>query len=154
MTTNPNPSAAAAGFCPAAPSRQANADGFIRELPDGLSTTVGFQIPLLRLDQSFRVGLARALLRSPSLLVVEEPVAGGDESVEREVDEALVQAANSRTLIILPARINTLRNAELVLVFHEGKLLAQGKHADLLQSSELYRHLCYVRFNPFRDSVH
>jgi ABC-type multidrug transport system fused ATPase/permease subunit len=85
-------------------------------------------------------------------LVVEEPP-GGDEVADRELDEALVQAAISRTLIILPSRINTLRNADLICVFHEGKLLGQGKHADLLQASEIYRHLCHVRFNPFRASV-
>lgn len=132
--------------------KRAAAD-FVRELPEGVSTTVGFQTPLLRPDQSFRIGLARALLRAPSLLVIEEPLGSGEELVERELDDALAQAAESRTLIILPARINTLRNAELVLVFHEGKLVAQGKHADLLQASELYRHLVYVRFNPYRDTV-
>jgi ABC-type multidrug transport system fused ATPase/permease subunit len=132
--------------------KRARASDFVRELPDGMATVIGSPQRQLRPDQAFRVGLARALLRAPSLLVVEEP-AGGDETVDRELDEALAQAADSRTLIVLPSRIHTLRNADLIFVFHEGKLLCQGKHADLLQASEIYRHLCYVRFNPFRASV-
>jgi ABC-type multidrug transport system fused ATPase/permease subunit len=132
--------------------KRALAFEFIRGFPDGLSTVIGSPQQRLRLDQAFRIGLARALLRAPSLLVVEEP-AGGDEAIDRELDEALAQAAASRTLIILPSRISTLRNADMIFMLHAGKLVGQGKHADLLQSSELYRHLCYVRFNPFRDSV-
>jgi ABC-type multidrug transport system fused ATPase/permease subunit len=132
--------------------KRALASDFIRDLPEGLSTVIGNHKPLLRPDQAFRIGLARALLRSPSVLVVEEPPAG-NEAIDHELDEVLQHAADSRTLIILPSRINSLRNADLVFVFHEGKLLGQGKHADLLQSSELYRHLVYVRFNPFRGSV-
>lgn len=132
--------------------KRALAADFIHRLPDGLNTVLGNQKLRLRPDQAFRIGLARALLRSPSLLVVEEPP-GGDESSDKELDEAFTQAAASRTLLILPARIHTLRNADLVCVLHEGKLLGLGKHADLLQESEIYRHLCYVRFNPFRASV-
>ena len=132
--------------------KRALASDFIRELPEGLSTIVGDHKPLLRPDQAFRIGLARALLRSPSLLIVEEPP-GADEAIDHEMDEALERAGDSRTLIVLPSRIHTLRNADLIFVFHEGKLLGQGKHADLIQSSELYRHLCYVRFNPFRTTV-
>jgi ABC-type multidrug transport system fused ATPase/permease subunit len=133
--------------------KRAMAADFIRELPEGLATRLGNQHQPLRPDQAFRIGLARALLRAPSLLVVEEPQAG-NEAADRELDEALTQAAASRTLIVLPARISTLRNADLICVFHEGKLLGQGRHAELLQASEVYRHLCYMRFNPFRESVH
>ena len=109
---------------------------------------VGLPHDSLRPDQSFRIGLARALLRNPSLLIVEEPAE--NDSVAGELDEALQAAAAGRTVILLPSRIHTLRQADAIFVFHEGKLVGEGSHADLLQSSELYRHLCYIRFNPFR----
>jgi ABC-type transport system involved in cytochrome bd biosynthesis fused ATPase/permease subunit len=69
---------------------------------------------------------------------------------EREaVDKAIQQAAAQRTLILLSRRLSVLRNADTVLLFHEGQLIGQGKHSDLIQESELYRHLNYMWFNPF-----
>lgn len=134
--------------------KRAAAVDFVRELPQGLSTTIADRQTILRPDQAFRIGLARALLRAPSLLVIQEPEDNGDETIGKELDDALLQAADTRTLIILPSRIHTLRTADVIYIFHEGKLFGHGKHADLLQASELYRHLCYVRFNPYRNIVH
>jgi len=57
------------------------------------------------------------------------------------------------TLVILAMRLATLRAAQRVLLFHEGRLLADGTHQELLQQNDLYRHLNYVRFNEFRDDV-
>jgi ATP-binding cassette subfamily B protein len=133
--------------------KRAGAAEFVRELPQGLATLISDDQKILRPDQAFRIGLARALLRAPSLLVVQEPEDNGDESIGRELDDALLHAAETRTLIILPSRIHTLRSADVIYIFHEGKLFGHGKHADLLQASELYRHLCYVRFNPYRNKV-
>lgn len=133
--------------------RQACAEEIVRRLPSGLATAVGGRHSPLPPDQAFRIGLARALLREPSLLVIQEPEAQADEVVSRELDAAVKQAAIGRTVVVLPARLATLRAADGIYLFHEGKLHAQGKHADLLQSSELYRHLNYVRFNVFRGKV-
>ena len=133
--------------------KRAGAVDFVRELPHGLATVITDSQSVLRPDQAFRIGLARALLRAPSLLVVQEPEDNGDESIGRELDDALIQAAETRTLIILPSRIHTLRTADMIYIFHEGKLYGHGSHADLIQASELYRHLCYVRFNAYRNKV-
>ena len=133
--------------------KQAQADEFVLTLSDGLSTIVGGKDSPLQVDQAFRIGLARALLRDPSVIIVQEPDGRLEEASVRRLDLALRQAAAGRTLVVLPARLNTLRAVDCIYLFHEGKLHAQGTHAELLQSSELYRHLNYVRFNPFRNTV-
>ncbi len=128
---------------------RARATHFIQELPAGIETRVGLDGTPLSEDQAFRIALARALIREPSLLVIQEPVVVGEES-EREVRDALAEAAESATVLTIPSRLATIRSADLVYVFHEGKLHARGPHAELLSSDELYRHLIYVRFNAFR----
>ncbi|MDP6060082.1 MAG: hypothetical protein QGH33_14375, partial [Pirellulaceae bacterium] len=70
---------------------------------------------------------------------------------EQEVTEALNHAAETATLLTIPSRLTTLRAADVIYVFHEGKLHARGRHVDLLKDDELYRHLNYVRFNAFRN---
>jgi ABC-type multidrug transport system fused ATPase/permease subunit len=134
-------------------ARQARAYDFVQALPQGFSTRIGDHPPLLTSDQAFRIGLARALLREPSLLVVEEPTGPLDEATLRELEAAILEASKGRTVVSLPSIPATLRSADDVFVFHEGQLDAQGKHADLLQNSELYRHLNYIRFNAFRQKI-
>ncbi len=129
--------------------RVAEAQGFVQALPEGVNTNVGTDG--LRPDQSFRLGLARALLRGPSLLVVQEPCGPFDEATNRELDAALKNAAQGRTLVILASRISTLRSADCICLFHEAQLTASGKHANLIEASDLYRHLNYMRFNPYRN---
>jgi ABC-type multidrug transport system fused ATPase/permease subunit len=133
--------------------RNARAEPIVQSLPGGLSAPLAERDPRFRLDESFRLGLARALLREPSLLVAQEPGGPPDESAAHELDAALKGAAQGRTLVVLAARLSTLRSADCIYLFHEAKLRASGKHADLLQTSELYRHLNYVWFNPFRDKA-
>lgn len=133
--------------------RQAEAEDIVRSLPEGLATRLGNRDGRLNADQAFRLGLARALLREPSVLVVQEPASVADEAAGQQIDAALRHAAQGRTLVVLASRLATLRWADGIFLFDAGRLQAQGKHADLLQSSELYRHLNYIRFNPFRDKV-
>ncbi|MFV1964774.1 MAG: ATP-binding cassette domain-containing protein [Pirellulaceae bacterium] len=133
--------------------KQAHADALVQALPDGLNTLIGDRTPSLPENAGFHIGLARALLREPSLLVVQEPTIHLGEEASERLDAALKHAAKVRSLVILPARLATIRASDLVFVFHNGNVDAQGTHADLLQSSELYRHLNYVRFNPFPKSV-
>jgi ATP-binding cassette subfamily B protein len=116
----------------------ARATHFIQELPAGIETRVGLGGVSLREDQAFRIALARGLLREPSLLIIQEPVVDDEES-EQEVTEALNHAAETATLLTIPSRLTTLRAADVIYVFHEGKLHARGRHVDLLKDDELYR---------------
>lgn len=131
---------------------RARATHFIQELPAGIETRVGVDGMSLREDQAFRIALARALLRDPSLLLIQEPVVDDEENA-KEVTAALNHAAETATLFTIPSRVATFRAADLIYVFHEGKLHARGRHVDLLNDDELYRHLNYVRFNAFRNQV-
>ena len=87
------------------------------------------------------------------MVIVEEPREVLDQATAEQLADALEKATVNRTLIILARRLATLRSAQRILLFHEGRLLADGTHQELLQHHELYRHLNYVRFNEFRGKV-
>ena len=132
-------------------AKRAGAYDFIQQLPQGFSTIVGDQGERLGPLDVFRISLSRAVLRDPSLLLIEEPDGDDEESVKL-IDETLTDIASGRTLIYFPNRLATLRSLDRVFLFHEGRLCAAGHHTELIQSSDLYRHLNYVRFNPYRTS--
>jgi ATP-binding cassette, subfamily B, bacterial len=128
-------------------AKTAQANDFILRLPDGFDTAVGEHTSRLEPWDTFRIGLARVLLRSPDVIIVDEPPLPPDSPAADLVDRALQAVLKDRTSIILARRLATLRGADRILLFHDGKLRAEGTHADLLQQSDLYRHLVYVRYN-------
>jgi ABC-type multidrug transport system fused ATPase/permease subunit len=97
--------------------------------------------------------LSRVALRDPSVVVIQEPQATLDRDVEGHIDEALRRMAQDRAVVLLPTRLETLRSADRVVLLHQGEVVGEGTHPELIQSSELYRHLTYVRFNPYRGQV-
>jgi ABC-type multidrug transport system fused ATPase/permease subunit len=131
-------------------AKQARAYNFIKELPQGFATVVGPHARRLDAGQAYRIALARIALRDPSLLVLQEPREEIDEASGAHIDEALRRLSQGRTFVLLPTRLQTLRAADRVILLHEGKVAGEGTHQELIQSSELYRHLMYVRFNPYR----
>jgi ABC-type multidrug transport system fused ATPase/permease subunit len=134
-------------------AKDAHAIDFVYQLPDGFDTIVGEQGMKLESSMAFRIALARALIREPSLLIVEEPQLPAESPDLAVLDTTIAAAAQGRTMIVLATRLSTLRNADLIILLHEGHLVAIGKHAELLQTSELYRHLNYIRFHPFPHVV-
>ncbi|HTQ39132.1 MAG TPA: ABC transporter ATP-binding protein [Pirellulales bacterium] len=136
-----------------AAARLVHAYEFIQSLPQGLETLVGPLGVALSAGQAIRLGLARVALRRPSVVVIEEPREDLDQITAERVADALERVAQGRTLVILARRLATLRAAPRILLFHEGRLLAEGTHLELLQHNDLYRHLNYVRFNEFRDKL-
>jgi subfamily B ATP-binding cassette protein MsbA len=130
-------------------AKNCRAMDMILGLPDGFETIVGESGLKLELWPAYQIALVRALMRNPSLLVIEEPRTALPEREQAAFEEALQLAATGRTLVVLPTRLASLRAATTILLFHQGRLAGQGTHAELLQSSELYRHLNYIRFHPF-----
>ena len=131
-------------------AKLARAHKFISDLPQGMNTIIGRHGVQLDAGQAFRIGLARALLRDPSLMVLLEPKLATGESATTQLDESLRLAAEGRTTLVLPARIETLQHVNCVYLLHHGKLLTQGTHAELLETCDVYRYLSYVRFDRLR----
>jgi ATP-binding cassette, subfamily B, bacterial len=132
-------------------AKRAQAIDFILDLPDGFETIVGDQGIRLEPSQAFRIALARGVAGDPQLMIIEEPNGSVSEADAGTLDTALQAVSEGRTTLVIPSRLATLRSSDLILLLHDGKLLAHGKHPELLQSSELYRHLNYLRFNPYAN---
>lgn len=132
-------------------AKRVRAYDFVQRLPQGFNTVVGEHGMRLTNSQQVRIGLARALLRDPTLVILEEPPDEMDIPTAELLDQAIEALADKRTMIVLPTRLITLRKLDRVFLFHDGKLVDEGSHNELLQRSELYRHLIYQRFNMFRD---
>ncbi len=132
-------------------AKQARAHSFIIDLPQGFATRMGGDAWRPDASQAFRIGLARALLRNPSILIVVEPAEPFDEPTHALLDEAQRLAAQGRSMIILPSRLNTLISVDRIIVVHEGKVEAEGAHLELYEKCELYRHLNYLRFHAWSN---
>ncbi len=131
-------------------AKVAHAHNFILKLPQGYETVIGEHGEQLDAGQSFRLGLARAVLRKPALLIIEEPLDPLDEDTKSMVDDAYKRIVQKRTVLLLPSRLSTLRRTDEIVLIFRGKVEAIGPHSRLVQSCQLYRHWEYMRFNEFR----
>ncbi len=124
----------------------AAADEFIRELPLGDQTIVGEHGANLSGGQRQRLALARALLLDPPILLLDDATASIDPETEHEIERAIQQAMKHRSTLLVSNRIGTLRRANRILVLQQGRVTAVGTHAELLHSSDYYRHLAELQF--------
>ncbi|HKE89678.1 MAG TPA: ABC transporter ATP-binding protein [Gemmatimonadales bacterium] len=124
-----------------AAARLANADEFIVRMPHGYDTPVGERGVTLSGGQRQRIGIARALIRNAPILILDEPTAALDTESEKLVIEGLDRLMEGRTVITITHRLNTIRNADLIIVLHEGVVAEQGRHDDLLAREGLYADL-------------
>ncbi|WP_405505637.1 ABC transporter ATP-binding protein [Streptomyces purpurascens] len=122
-------------------ARAAQADRFIRELPDGYDTTVGEHGLTLSGGQRQRVALARAILTDPRLLVLDDATSAVDARVEHEIHEALKGVMRGRTTLLIAHRRSTLNLADRIAVLDGGRLADIGTHDELQRRSALYRRL-------------
>lgn len=134
-------------------ARQAHAYEFIQRLPQGFDTIVGPHGFHLSPAEQMLLGWARVVLRNPAVVILGEWKQEFDPAMSEQLAAAAARAIAGRTVIVLARRLPTFRAVERILLFHQGKLHADGNHIDLLADSELYRHLNYVRFNEFRNQV-
>ncbi len=131
--------------------RAARAAEAVARLPDSLATLITPGDDRFSADTPFRLGIARALLRQSSIIVMEEPSNRVDNKTEQETMEAIRATVSPHSIaVVLPQRLNTLRQCDQIILLHEHQVADIGTHAELLQRSDLYRHLNYVRFSPLR----
>lgn len=131
--------------------RAARAIDAVQRLPDGTATLITPADDRFLPDTPFRLGVARAILRQASIVVIEEPSTRVDSKTEQETIEAIRALVKPTSIsVLLPQRLATLRQCDQVILLHEHQIAEVGTHAELLQRSDLYRHINYVRFSPLR----
>ena len=135
----------------------ASAIDFINALPQGFNTPLGPGGVQLSGGQRQRLAIARALLKNPAVLLLDEATSALDAESERLVQQALDRLMQGRTSIVIAHRLATVINADRLLVLKEGRLVASGTHAELINTSPLYRHLAALQFGaetpPGTESV-
>ncbi len=124
-----------------AAARIANAHDFIMESEQGYQTMVGDRGCRLSGGQRQRVSIARAILKNPPILILDEATSALDTESERLVQEALERLMKSRTTIAIAHRLSTIKNADVIYVLHEGRIVEQGTHDQLLQLGGYYKRL-------------
>ncbi len=128
-----------------AAARAANADEFIRRLPMGYDTVVGERGATLSGGQRQRIAIARALLRNAPILILDEPTAALDAESEEVVMSALERLMQGRTTFIVAHRLSTIRDADLIVVLDQGRVVEQGGHADLIRRGGHYARLVQLQ---------
>ena len=131
-------------------AKDAQADDFIRRLPEGYSTYVGERGMRLSGGQRQRLSIARALLKNPPLLLLDEATSALDTESERKVQLALERAIEGRTTIVIAHRLATIVNADKIIVIDEGRIKEVGNHEKLITQGGVYAGLAAMQFKPAR----
>ena len=128
-------------------AKAANAWSFIQAMPKGLATEVGENGLKLSGGQRQRIAIARALLKNAPILILDEATSALDNESERLVQAALENLMQNRTTIVIAHRLSTIEKADNIVVMHEGRIVEQGTHADLLAKGGRYADLHNLQFD-------
>lgn len=119
----------------------ANAAAFVRRLPETLHTPLGERGVKLSVGEKQRISIARALLKNPPILILDEATASVDNATERLIQEALDRLMANRTSFVIAHRLSTVRHADQILVLDRGKIAERGRHEELLERGGIYTNL-------------
>ncbi len=134
-------------------ARLANADGFIRHLPDGYQTQLSERGSNLSQGQRQLLAIARAILADPRILILDEATSSVDTRTEVAIQEALLKLMEGRTSFVIAHRLSTIRNADQILVIHEGAIIERGTHQELLKNGGFYHNLYASQFKGLPESI-
>ena len=129
-----------------AAARGAHAHEFVERLPEGYETVVGERGVKLSGGQRQRIAIARAILKNPSVLILDEATSSLDTESERLIEDALSKLLVGRTTLIIAHRLSTVRRADRLVVIDHGRIVEEGTHADLLGLGGLYARLYQRQF--------
>lgn len=122
-------------------ARSANADEFINECPEGYQTIVGEKGIRLSAGQRQRIAIARAILKNPHLLILDEATSSLDNESEKLIQEALERLMQGKTSFVIAHRLSTIHNADKILVMDKGQIVETGTHQELMDQKGLYQYL-------------
>jgi ABC-type multidrug transport system fused ATPase/permease subunit len=131
----------------------ANAAAFVERMPEKLETVVGERGVKLSVGEKQRVSIARALLKDPPILILDEATASIDTQTERLIQAALERLMANRTSFVIAHRLSTIREADQILVLDHGRIVERGRHAELLALDGIYARLCAASSLEITESV-
>jgi ATP-binding cassette subfamily B protein len=134
-----------------AAAKLANADGFIRRLPQGYDTELAERATNLSQGQRQLLSIARTIVADPAILILDEATSSVDTRTEIQIQEALLNLLEGRTSFVIAHRLSTIRNADLVLVMNNGEIIERGTHEQLLEKKGFYFNLYMSQFKGTKD---
>ena len=128
-------------------AKKACCHDFISALPDGYQTRIGEGGATLSGGEKQRISIARAILKDAPIVILDEATASVDPENERELQQAIAELTKNKTLLMIAHRLNTVREADQILVLENGRIVQRGKHQELIQQEGLYRRFVEIRGN-------
>ena len=127
-------------------AKTAHADAFIRTLPDGYDTVLNEEANNISQGQKQLLTIARAVLANPPIMILDEATSSVDTRTELLIQQAMKRLMNGRTSFVIAHRLSTIKDADLILVMDQGRVIEQGTHDSLLEAGGFYEELYNSQF--------